>query len=649
MNGSETPPSPKLFRWFSALAILTTLSMVTARLIDAPPLQSANDRSRWSTVWSLVERNTYQIDEIRQHRGWASIDMVQHEGHFYSSKPPLLPRLVAELYRGIKQFTGWNLLEQTHEITCLILFLVNIVPMGLALWSFARLVERRCSDLSGQIFLVTAACYATLLLPFLLVFNNHTIAASAFFLALPLAIDLLSGERTEEWRFALCGFLTAFGVCNEFPAAAFGTGLFLLLLWSSPRRALTGFLPGALIPLIAFFLTTYEATGGFKPFYMYYGTDKYNFIHEGVPSYWMEPRGVDRARDSFGTYLLHCTLGHHGIWSLSPIYLLSLLTWCWPRWWGRSESLTGSPAPTVSRDLTWIVYPATAAMTLLVLGFYLTKTENYNYGGVSVALRWTLWLIPFWLLSMIPVLNAWGRSAWFRWLCGALLSVSVFSAWYPENAPWTQPWLFRWMTQQGWIDYSDPPEKFQPARFSWIGSIPDGEFNPAQPATAEYLAYDLPEMQDRLRLIDGGGDDLQRIIRIERTDAGGAKFTTGYRIDVPKFRAGLPPKEFLIGRDDGAPLTISDFELLAGGGEDRPYVSSGIRYIKTRLRRDAFKCHIGYAWRHIETPEGPQRLYRTVWFCDELPFGILKFEDRVSDRETNAILMRRQWELTRLP
>ena len=58
------------------------------------PFLSANDRSRWMTIRSLVEHGTYEIDEIVGQPTWDTIDMVQHRGrdgelHLYSSKPPL--------------------------------------------------------------------------------------------------------------------------------------------------------------------------------------------------------------------------------------------------------------------------------------------------------------------------------------------------------------------------------------------------------------------------------------------------------------------------------------------------------------------------------------------------------------------------------
>ena len=76
-----------------------------------------------------------------------------------------------------------------------------------------------------------------------------------------------------------------------------------------------------------------------------------------------------------------------------------------------------------------------------VLAFYLTRTQNYNYGGLTSGLRWAFWLIPLWLVSIVPALDAWGDRRAFRVASAVLLAVSVFSATFPHNNPWQPPWL----------------------------------------------------------------------------------------------------------------------------------------------------------------------------------------------------------------
>ena len=104
---TENIESPAVSRRASSLLIIViAVSIHAAALFNAKPLQSANDRSRWCTVWSLVERGTFRIDEIRQQPGWDSIDIIHDDGHFYSTKPPLLTVIVAGMTWCVTQLTG---------------------------------------------------------------------------------------------------------------------------------------------------------------------------------------------------------------------------------------------------------------------------------------------------------------------------------------------------------------------------------------------------------------------------------------------------------------------------------------------------------------------------------------------------------------
>src|SRR5580704_16413957 len=112
-----------------AVIFAITLGVLGAAVWRVKPLLSANDRSRWCTVWSLVERGTYQIDEIDAVPGWGTIDKVRHQGHFYSTKPPILSTIVAGIYWVVRAVTGWNLDDQTDEVARVLLWIVNVVPL----------------------------------------------------------------------------------------------------------------------------------------------------------------------------------------------------------------------------------------------------------------------------------------------------------------------------------------------------------------------------------------------------------------------------------------------------------------------------------------------------------------------------------------
>ena len=144
------PPLPAALRW-GLVTVASTLAAVS--ILQAESLLSANDRSRWCTVWSLVEEGSYQIDALdrrrilhrpsgKHRRRFGTIDKVYHDGHFYSTKPPLYPTLVAGLYAGVRTVTGWNLVEQTEPVSHVILLLVNWLPWTIALVVLANLLER---------------------------------------------------------------------------------------------------------------------------------------------------------------------------------------------------------------------------------------------------------------------------------------------------------------------------------------------------------------------------------------------------------------------------------------------------------------------------------------------------------------------------
>ena len=612
--------------WFAFLTLITFCGVITARLIDSEPLRSANDRSRWCTVYSLVEENSYQIDQIRQRSGWDTIDLVRHNDHFYSTKPPLLPRLVAEIYRVIKLSTGMNLLDHTAIVTDIIIFLINILPMAIALWMMFKVIRGYCSELFSQIFLIIAVCWATLLVPFLIVFNNHTIGATFIIYSLVLAISILAEDNVSWWRFALCGLFAAFGVCNELPAAAYGIVLFLMLARKNLQLTLLCFVPAALVPLAGFFITNYHATGGWKPFYMYYGTEKYRFIFEGKPSYWMNPQGVDQASESPLTYFAHCTIGHHGIFSLTPIYVITLLSWLTPFLWWKSK-LRG-------------FHLLGLLLSVIVLGFYMTKTDNYNYGGVSVALRWMLWLTPFWILAMIPLLNRIGSSVFTRVPAVLLLLVSLFSAWSPAEAPWTQPWLFRLMEKHQWIDYEVPRPKFDRKYYSWIGTVPKGEKD--ENYWIRFAAFNPDGTSNSIRLLDGGpADGGQRLVIVERNGVVGQ-----YLFDGAKLDAGMRPHEFIT-HSNASELSEEELKFFYGVPQRRAYASSRIRYIDTGLRRDALQAHIGYTYVDQTVQNNRKlRFQRDVWFSEEVPFGVFQWEDRVSDPKTKETLITTYWKAT---
>ena len=107
-------------------------------------------------------------------------------------------------------------------------------------------------------------------------------------------------------------------------------------------------------------------------------------------SYWREKRqGVDRGEPSRAVYALHVLVGHHGVFSLTPLWILSgvgvvmLVRGRRPGW----------------QAFGWMV----AGLTFVCLAFYIARPmADRNYGGMCSGFRWMFWFTPLWLLCLVP-------------------------------------------------------------------------------------------------------------------------------------------------------------------------------------------------------------------------------------------------------
>ncbi len=161
------------------------------------------------------------------------------------------------------------------------------------------------------------------------------------------------------------------------------------------------------------------------------------YDHPGT--YWTERKitGVDKGEPSRIKYAFHSLLGHHGVFSLTPIFLLSLGSLFYAR-----------------RESIWeqrLIY-GIQVVTLVCLVFYWSRSQiDRNYGGVSCTFRWLLWLVPLWLWIAGETADRWSVHRWGRVGMQLLLAVSVFSAFSAISNPWQHPWLYRLSDYLGWI------------------------------------------------------------------------------------------------------------------------------------------------------------------------------------------------------
>lgn len=472
------------FRHLHLLIIVLALAVMAVAISSArgqrtdggfvDAMYGPNDRSRFATIRALGEFGTYAIDGIVGYPPWDTQDYVRRpdDGHLYSEKPTLLPTLLAAEYwllrhiptlavvDGSWQHTGHLTFdEQLLAVVRIIVATANLLPMALLLILFARLLPTLGVGAWAQAVALATLGFGTYLTGYVVVLNNHISAAAAAFTAFYLTLRIIRDGKREDWRFALAGLGAGLAFAFELPAAALLGLLGLLLLIAAPRQTLLGFVPAALVPIAAHFITTWRVTGNLTPAYGM--THWYDF----PGSYWkVHPEtgrltgvqldagsgiyvfdhaaNIDAQWESWYVYLFHMLFGHHGIVVLTPILLIA----CVGMW---RVARDRGPLSTFA----WM----TMLLTAILVAFYTFGPHfgigQRNYGGVSNGLRWLFWLLPLWLTFLPHGLQWRAHRIGFRVLALVLLCISSGSALYAMRDPWTRSWLHEGMRIAGLVSY----------------------------------------------------------------------------------------------------------------------------------------------------------------------------------------------------
>ncbi len=382
-----------------------------------------NDRSRWVTARALVASGTYAIGRREPagdtkgyrdagfiaERNWSTVDRLfdQQTRTYSSSHSPLLATVAAGEYWVLRAITDIDIADSPRFVVTVALFLSNWLPFVFCLCLLYGMVREMTKTAWTQLFVLVSAGFATLQTTFVTTLNNHTVAAWTLTAALALLLSIKKGAR-QPWRFAALGVTAALTVCNE-PLSAVLLIALAYLARSFRKPMARFFLPALLATLAAVGMLNFFAVGSIL----------------GNPPKLVTIDGGD----SFVRVLYHMTIGHHGFFSITPIFLLSLIG---------AYAIARSPRPL--RKRLGALPIITFAATVVLLLFYAVTTNNY--GGMTAGLRWSIWLTPLWLLLLVPGVEEMQRTTLGRTLCILLLVASIFLAHISFVNPWQHPWLY---------------------------------------------------------------------------------------------------------------------------------------------------------------------------------------------------------------
>ena len=427
----------------------------------------------------------YAIDKAWETPGWDSIDVVKHglpdeiydpsnpaSGYMYSSKPTLLPTVMAGPYWVLNRCFGLSLARRPFETARILLVFYQLIPLGIAFFCLASIIESVGQTDWGRMYAVAAATFGTFALAFVPTLNNHLPGFASISIALWAAFKILRDEKRNPVYFALAGFFGAFAVACDLPALAFAAGLCGILLVKRPLKTIFVAIPAGLVVAAAFVATNYIAHNSIMPAYsckrdhmamqaeakekgldlqtLFDANDwyYYNYYPAGRPreakharlSHWANRTGIDRGEPSIVLYAFHSTVGSRGVFSLTPIWVLSLLgLWTW--------------AFKTKDDKVLRAFGVGAlTLTVVFFAFFLTRDQgDRNYGGMSCWSRWFFPLVPLFIPALLPIVDKASKSRRLRGVALALLFWSAASAAFPTWNPWVAPWLYDLAVNLGWM------------------------------------------------------------------------------------------------------------------------------------------------------------------------------------------------------
>lgn len=478
----------QFFGCLTAVAIVVLAGLT----FGVPTPMSPNDRARWDTVWSLTDFNTYQIfdtkaeaEKWKKPEQWETIDKVarkivgkdgKEELQYYSSKPPLLPTVAAGIVKAMrtvgppisKEDRGKPTVGNSSIYFKSTLMIINLIPFLIFLVLYREYLDHTAATDYSWFVSMTAATLCSLATGYLTTFNNHTVAAHAAGITLFLLWPIWRDGRRDAWRLALAGLFAGWTAANELPALAFAIGVLIFSLSRAFLSALVFFLPPMVLVICAFFYTNNASFGSYIPAYlqpeMYDYPDSYwrksdksaidalstpredgtfvegprvageftNKIKELVKKPSADaPEAAPKPSGLFVSpiYLLHMTFGHHGVFSMTPIWLFALF--------GLLAALNADHG--WERLAAWFLF----LIVLVTFAFYWMVNTERNYGGFCHGMRWLLWLSAIWLMYLPHVLDGLAHSKLGRGLVWLSMAVSIFSVADTWSNPWTYSWLHR--------------------------------------------------------------------------------------------------------------------------------------------------------------------------------------------------------------
>lgn len=412
--------------------VLVFFALVVLVFTKSTPL-SLSDASRMGSIQALVEHGGlaldetdyfYQGDKVRVGGSRAS------GGHYYSHQPPMLA-LVAAVPYGLLHAFGREI-DSPGTYRFITVVVVGL-PLLLGFVSLARLMRLAGASSEQVTWLLSAAAFGSLALPYALVLNQHGTAAGLVMCAL---------LQMQRRRYAYVGVLLSLAATIDFTAVFFALAMLLPMARAGALRAIVSYGCAALPLLLLHFGINYAIVGDLKPL----------SLHTEGFEYPMSPfmllsltgsldEGTSRSLAAYGYGAL---FGGSGLFSHHPVLLFAVGAGVAAFIEEARQRARGERGPArLTPSLDHSVLLASIGICL----YYILESDNY--GGRAFGMRWFCVFAP----SLMLLCAVWlGRKSERRLRPAVFLALLLWSAGAAALGA-AQPWMkiaYRWQdTEEG--------------------------------------------------------------------------------------------------------------------------------------------------------------------------------------------------------
>lgn len=355
-------------------------------LLTKADIQSVADASRIATVKSLVEYQTFTIDNSQfENSNLFTIDKYFYNNHFYSDKPPLPAIMGAAVYFILKNIWGINL-SNNLELTY---YLVTLITVGILsciglVYFHKILIEIFEIEEAWANITTFLAATGSLILPYSLTFNNHSLAAVFLIVSL---YYLLKFEKSEgTMNIILCGFSVSLAGNIDITCFLF-IPFYLVFLISKSIKSGSLFVISCIPLLVSYFGLNIYLSGSIVPPAMNAALWEYPgslFSKENLS-------GLVTQKSFLGTlkYAFTLFLGNRGLFSHTPLLFFSFI---------------GVMAVWRQRGLQYKT-PYLYALAASVAFMLMYTFRTVGYGGYSYGVRWFVALMFILCLPLSHLTN----------------------------------------------------------------------------------------------------------------------------------------------------------------------------------------------------------------------------------------------------